>query len=167
MSSEQDLSLESLYRSSFNQLKTIAYSQIRNMPMAEELAQETFLVALKDYEVFREHEQPLAYLKKALNYKIREYNREVSRYHKLFFSMDRELTAEVKAPSNSSPISAPGILEMARETLTDDEWYILWKFAMEGASHLQIAKSLGISVPASYKRLERIREKLRNVLPEH
>ncbi|MCI8330446.1 MAG: sigma-70 family RNA polymerase sigma factor [Oscillibacter sp.] len=81
--------------------------------------------------------------------------------------MDYEFLSKVKAPSTPSPISTSGILETVRETLTDEEWYILRKFAIDGASHLQIAKELGITVSASQKRLERIRKKLENSLPEY
>lgn len=164
---EQDLFFESLYRNNFGRLKAIAYTQIRNMPVAEELAQEVFVVALKDYAAFRQHKEPFAYLKTVLNYKILEYRRETSRYRKLFLSLDYEHLAQIKAPSNLSPISIPGILEAIRDTLSNDEWYILYRFTMEGASHRQIADTMGITVKASYKRLERIREKLDEVLPEH
>lgn len=167
MPTKQDLFFESMYQSSFTKLKTIAYAQVRNMPVAEELVQEAFMVALDNYEIFCQHEKPFAYLKKTLKFKVREYKRETGRYCKLFLSMDHELITQVKAPSNPSPVSTPGILETVRETLTDDEWYILWKFAMEGAPHRQIADALGITVPACYKGLERIRKKLEDVLPEY
>lgn len=45
MPTEQDF-LEPTCRSSFNRLKTIAYSRVRNMPLVEELVQETFIVSL-------------------------------------------------------------------------------------------------------------------------
>lgn len=164
---EQDLFFESLYRNNFGKLKAIAYTQTQNMPVAEELAQEVFVVALNDYATFCQHKEPFAYLKKVLKYKILEYRRETSRYRKLFLSMDYELIAQVKAPSNPFPINLPGILETVRETLSNDEWKMLYRFTMEGASHRQIADGMGITVKASYKRLERIREKLDEVLPEH
>ncbi len=167
MPTEQDLFFESQYQKNFGKLKTIAFSELRNMPVAEELVQETFLIALKDYETFCQRENPLAYLKKILRYKILEYKREKKRYLKIFLSMDYEFLSKVKAPSPPSPISTSGILETVRETLTDEEWYILRKFAIDGASHLQIAKELGITVSASQKRLERIRKKLENSLPEY
>lgn len=167
MPTEQDLFFESPYRSDFAKLKTVAYSQIRNIHVAEELAQEVFVVALKDYETFRQHERPFAYLKAVLKYKVLEYKRETKRYRKLFLSMDHEVMANVRAPSTPSPISVPGIWETVRETLTDDEWHILWKFAMEGAPYRQIADELGVTVPASHKRLERIQKKLEDVLTEY
>ena len=167
MSTEQDLLLESLYRTYFDKLKILAYAQVNDGSVAEELVQETFLVALKDREEFCRHERPFAYLKKTLKNKVREYRREKNRYCKLFLSMDHELIARIGAPSSFPPVSASGILETARETLADDEWYILWQFSMKGAPHRQIAETMGISVPACHKRLERIRKKLEGVLPEY
>lgn len=167
MPTEQDVFFESLYQSHFNKLKTIAYSQIENLPVAEELVQETFVVAWENYETLRQREEPFAYLKKTLKYKVLEYRREIDRYRRLFLSMDHELIAQIKAPSNPSPVSIHSILETIQETLTNDEWIILWKFSMEGASHRQIADAMGIEVPTSYKRLERIRKKLKDVLPEY
>lgn len=167
MPTDQDLYFESLYREYFDKLKIIARSKVKNESIAEELVQETFLVALDHYEIFSQHENPFAYLKASLKYKLCEYDRDIRRYRRLFLSMDHELTAQIRAPSNPSLISEPGIWETVREMLTDDEWYLLWNFAMKGASHRQIAASLGISVAASHKRLERIRKKLEPVLPVH
>lgn len=162
----RDTFIESLYERNYNKLKVSAYAKLKNMPVAEELAQETFLIALRDYETLCGHENPDGYLWVTLKYKVFEYIRARNRYLKLFLSLDRDVSPEVKAPSNTSPTSTESILEEARKTLSKEEWYLLERFAIDGASHRQIAEELNITVDASQKRLERIRKKLEDVLPE-
>ena len=54
----------------FDKLKLIAYAKLKNGPVSEELAQETFLTALRDFETLRRHENPEAYLRAVLKYII-------------------------------------------------------------------------------------------------
>lgn len=166
MPPEQDVFFESLYKTHFNSLLNYAKAQLHDRFGAEEVVQDTFYTALQQLEEVRRHENPQAYLFRVLKYKIREYRRSRNRCLKLFLALDYNVLPEVPAPSNSYPVSVSGILETARDTLTEEEWYIFRRFVLGGAGHLKISQELGISVWASQKRLERIRKKLLAVLPE-
>lgn len=163
----QNVFFENLYKQNFDKLHLIAYAKLGNKAVAEELTQETFLTALKDYKTFRQHENPEAYLKAVLKYKILEYIRARNRYLKLFLSLDHDILPDIKASSAPSPASVSGIIQTVRDTLTEEEWRLLKQFTIDGASHRQIAQRLGITTQASQKRLERIRKKLEDVLPEY
>ena len=59
------------------------------------------------------------------------------------------------------------MMEGGGDTLGGEEWDLLKQYVLDGASHRQIASKLGITVQASQKRLERIRKKLEDVLPDY
>ena len=163
----QGLFFENLYEHNFDKLTLIAYAMLHNAPVSEELAQETFLTALRDFETLCRHENPEAYLRAVLKYKILEYIRARNRYLKLFLSLDHNILSKIKAPSTPAPTSTSSIMETVRDTLSAEEWDLLKQYVLDGASHRQIASKLGITVQASQKRLERIRKKLEDVLPDY
>ncbi len=167
MPPEQDVFFESLYQNNFNGLVIYARAQLNDAYEAEEVVQDAFYTVLQQKEKLRHYENPRAYLISVLKFKIREYKRARSRYLKIFLSLNYDFLPEVPAPSNPYPVSISGIMEAARETLTEDEWHIFRRYVLNGYGHLRISKELGISVWASQKRLERIRKKLQDVLPEH
>lgn len=167
MPPEQDVFFESLYQSNFDRLVIYARAQLNDTFEAEEVVQDTFYTVLQQKERLRHHENPKAYLISVLKYKIREYKRARNRYLKIFLSLNYDFLPEIPAPSNPYPVSISGIMELARETLTEDEWRIFQRYVLNGYGHLKIAKEMDISVWASQKRLERIRRKLQDVLPDH
>ena len=58
------------------------------------------------------------------------------------------------------------VIEKVERVLTPEEYQLLKRLVFDRASHLEVAQEFGISVYASQKRLERIREKLYTVFPE-
>ena len=57
-------------------------------------------------------------------------------------------------------------METIEQTLTAEEYQLLKRIILNKASHLEVAQELGITVYASQKRLERIRDKLGKAFPE-
>ena len=57
-------------------------------------------------------------------------------------------------------------IEKIERALTREEYQLLKRLILDKASHLEVAKELGITVYASQKRLERIRGKLYKAFPE-
>lgn len=163
---EQDIFLESLYRSNYEKLRIYAAQQIKDSDGVEEVIQDTFCTALNKLETLQHHENPTAYLMKILKFKINERMWAKKRNLNLFLAMNSDSMPEAAAPSNSVPTSISSIFEDARNALSDEEWYIFQRHIIDGASHLEIAKDLEITVWASQKRVERIRKKLKDVLPD-
>ena len=58
------------------------------------------------------------------------------------------------------------VIEKVERVLTPEEYQLLKRLVFDRASHLEVAQEFGISVYASQKRLERIRDKLRREFPE-
>ena len=57
-------------------------------------------------------------------------------------------------------------LDAIRALLPPEDYRLLCRITLEGATHLEVAKELGISVWSSQKRLQRIRKKLcKQLLP--
>ena len=75
----QDLFFESLYKRYFGRLEAAARAVIGDRPVAEELVQETLVIALRNSETLRRHEKPDAYLYTVLRYKISDYRRSLER----------------------------------------------------------------------------------------
>ena len=58
------------------------------------------------------------------------------------------------------------LLDAIRALLPPEDYRLLCRITLEGATHLEVAKELGISVWSSQKRLQRIRKKLcKQLLP--
>ena len=72
-------------------------------------------------------------------------------------TIGKQLTAPSVALSNELK---------ADQALAPEEYQLLKRLILDKASHLEVARELGITVYASQKRLERIRDKLRREFPE-
>ncbi len=165
MPPEQAISFEALYRANYQKLALYAAAQLPDPKQTEEVVQDTFYTAWNDRETLLQHKAPEAYLMTTLKYKIKEFKRARQRYLHRFLSLDSEFYAEAAAPGNAIPSSPDGLLKLIESNLSPEEWYLLRRYAFEGASHLELAKELGVTVWTSQKRLERIRKKLREILP--
>jgi len=163
---EQDISFEALYRTNYQKLTLYAAARLNDPGQVEEVVQDTFYSAWKNRETLLQHRAPEAYLMTTLKYKIKESRRARQRYLRLFLSLDSGLQAEAAAPYNPSPFSIESFMELIKSNLSSEEWYLLQRYAFGGASHLELAKELGVTVWTSQKRLERIRKKLREILPD-
>jgi len=163
---EQDISFEALYRANYQKLTLYAAAQLKDAGQAEEVVQDTFYTAWNDRETLLNHKAPEAYLMTTLKYKIKECMRARQRYLRLFFSLDSGLQAEAAAPGDPVPSGVKSLMELIQSNLSPDEWHLLRRYVFEGASHLELARELGVTVWTSQKRLERVRKKLRKLLPD-
>lgn len=160
---EQDAFLEELFRKSINNLTLYATAVLRNDAMAKDVVQDTFHEAILHIDKLMTHENPGGWLMDTLKNKIRESNRAQNRYLHRFLSVDPDILAE-SAPLDDSfdRLECRLILEEISKLLTAEDLYLLERLTLDRASHLEVSKELGITVWASQKRLQYIREKLRN-----
>ncbi len=163
---EQDVSFEALYRANYKKLMRYAAAKLDNPGQAEEVVQDTFYTAWNNRETLLQHKAPGAYLMTTLKYKIKECRRARQRYLHLFLSLDSGLQAEAAAPGDPVSSGVKNLMELIESNLSPDEWHLLRRHVFEGASHLELARELGVTVWTSQKRLERIRKKLREILPD-
>lgn len=167
MRPEQDQLIEQLYQQYFDDLILYAIASLKNESRAQDIVQDAFHEAILRADVLMQHDNPKGWLMLTVKHKIKEYQRELQRYMKYFISLDKDLFIEpgkedprLEQPLQGEEEKLPTLKEI-ETTLTPEEFYLLKRLTIDQASHLELAKELGISIYASQKRLERIRKKLR------
>ena len=168
MTSEQDEFIERLHHEHFPKLFYYAKSKISDPSQAEEVIQDTFLEAVKQIEKLMAHEKPAGWLIKTLQHKMQEFERDRRKELKRFLSLDTGLLVEPAAPEPPEPEEdgAEKVKGRVQSALSEEEWYLLKRITLEKATHMEVAKELGITVWAGQKRLERIRKKLQKEFPD-
>lgn len=157
--------VEQLYRQYFKKLFLYADAQLNDPERARDVVQDTFHEAIRHADALGTHENPGGWLMRTLQNKLRESERARRRYLLRFLSLDSDfpdgsgLLDAGPAPPGESP------LEKIEKALSPEEYRLLKRLVFDRASHLQVAREFHITVYASEKRLERIRDKLSAVFP--
>ena len=165
---EQERLLETLYHEHYGRLTVYATAALRDRAHAEDVVQDTFHEAMYHLDVLAHHEAPGGWLLVTLKYKLREYERARRRYLLRFLSLDSELARDPVSPAppleEQVGLDERQLLAQIDQTLQPEEYRLLLRLTLDGASHLTVAQELGISVYACQKRLQRVRTKLRRAL---
>ena len=154
--------VERLYRLHFKKLFIYANAVLRDPEQAKDVVQDTFHEALRRIDVFAKHENPGGWLMNTLKNKLKENERTRRRDLLRLLSLDADFPDESNLPEPQEE----SVIEKVERVLTPEEYQLLKRLVFDRASHLEVAQEFGISVYASQKRLERIREKLYTVFPE-
>lgn len=169
MPDEKEL-VESLYRLYFKKLFIYANAVLRNQEQAKDIVQDTFHEALRRIDVVAKHENPGGWLMNVVKNKLKECERNRRRDLRYLLSLDADFPDESNLPeelvSAQSELQSGSVMEIIERVLTSEELQLLKRIVFDRASHQQVAQEFGISVYASQKRLERIRDKLYTVFPE-
>lgn len=161
--------LEELYRTYFESLRMYAVCTLKNADLSEEVVQDTFHEASRHLEELVQHPNPGGWLRVTLKYKIAHVQRDMSRYRKRIVSLDTGDVYGDQIPSVEGyfPQQTESILQTVREVLTEEEWALLRKIALENQPYKTVAEELGTTIWACQKRVQRIREKLRQPLKDY
>ena len=166
---EQDLFIEGLYREYAKRLFIYAFSRIQDRHRAQDIVQDTFHTAVRRIDTVMGHKNPGGWLMEVLKNKISENERANRRYLLRFISLEDsgalQTASSEQDPADLVKDEGLPVMERVEAVLTKDEVRFLKRIIFDKASHLDIAKEFGISVYASQKRLQRIREKLHKVFP--
>ena len=156
MNADQSLKIEELYLELFDKMKAYARSSLQNEALAEEAVQETFRIACQKPAQVCESVNPQGWLVKTLKYTICniQRNRETAK---------RILEKYLETQNKGISLSEDHLdLRVLYENVADtEEFRLLSEMAIVGRSHLEMAKSRGISVDACKKRVQRAKEILR------
>ena len=167
---EQDRLIESLHKAYFTKLLLYAQAILGNSTAAQDVVQDTFHEAVLKVDTLMTHENPGGWLMLTCKNKIREYMRFRRRYLYRFLSLDTDYVPvpcrSDRPDQESDEMDGPPLIDRIKARLAEEEFLLLKRFALDGASHLEIAKELNITVYASQKRLERIRKKLYEEFPD-
>ena len=165
---EANAFLEALYNANYERLYIYAENLLFNAAYAEEAVQETFFEAVRKQDALMRHAKPEAWLMETLKNKIRVGSRRRALEALYFISLEQDLAQESKklAVEDRPFGSINELLDAIRALLPPEDYRLLCRITLEGATHLEVAKELGISVWSSQKRLQRIRKKLcKQLLP--
>lgn len=162
--------VERLYRLHFKKLFIYANAVLRDPEQAKDVVQDTFHEALRCIDVFAKHENPGGWLMKVVKNKLKECERSRRRDLRRLLSLDSDFPDESNLPEDlvaaQPEPQGESVMEILERVLTPEEFRLLKRLVFDRAGHQQVAQEFGISVYASQKRLERIREKLYTVFPE-
>ena len=169
MNPEQEQFFHQKYLDRFWKMKRYACISL-NEDQAEEVVQATFHEAVEKIDVFFRRENPDAWLMVILKNKISNCRRRNQNDLLRLVSIDSEAVLQVAAAENMDDVleqreAFASAAKTIRQTLSQEEQYILKRLIFENASHKQVASELGITVWSSQKRLERIRNKLGKNFP--
>ena len=150
-----DSFLEALYREMYPNIFAFARLRLQDEQLAQELAQDVFVLAQEKLEELRQSPNPQGWLIRAAGYAVLHAQRE------------RAAIARRTVPLEELQLSAPppeaedGDL---REHMSKEEWKLLRAVYCEGYSIAEAARLCGMSFEACRKRLYRCKKRLRQEL---
>ena len=159
MTTDQSERIEKLYLEMYDLLFIYARNALDNESLAEEAIQETFrILCMKPDEFFSSANQK-GWILNTLKFTIQNMKRSRDKANVL-------LTQYLAAHTQSITFSEDRIsLEVTYENVAQtEEFQLIKELAVDGKSHLEMAKSRGITVPACKKRVQRAKEFLRRKL---
>ena len=159
MNAEQRKEIEQLYIQMYDMLTAYARCSLSEETLAEEAVQETFRIACQKSEDLCNSPNPKGWLVNTLKFTIQNMKRSRE--------SARQILSEYLADQSRQVLYSDDkvSLDILYENVSDLEAFKLLKeIAIDGKSHLEIAKSRGISVSACKKRVQRAKELLRKKL---
>lgn len=171
MHPNQEKFFTQIYRENFWKLRRYACIYL-NENQAEEIVQDTFFEATKKIEILLEHENVGGWLMNTLKNKIQNFRRQNQKDLLRFVSLDSEMVLQISTSENTENIVEEKetfeiTSQKIRDSLSQEELYLLKRIVFDNASHKEVSSELGISVWSSQKRLERIRGKLDKMFPDY
>lgn len=156
---EQDRFIEQLYCEYFKKLSLYAASKIHSVEQIQDLIQETFMEAMLQIDRLMAHENCGGWLMETLKRKLQASERARQRNRLRFPSLETQGIGEIAI--RSQELKDILLHESLKQTLNMEEHHLLKRVFLDGATHLELARELDITVSASQKRLERAKGKLR------
>ena len=159
MTTDQSERIEKFYLEMYDLLFIYARNALDNESLAEEAIQETFRIVCMKPDEFFSSINPKGWILNTLKFTIQNMKRSRDKANVL-------LSQYLAAHSQSITFSEDRIsLEVTYENVAQtEEFQLIKELAVDGKSHLEMAKSRGITVPACKKRVQRAKEFLRRKL---
>lgn len=159
MTTEQSRMIEALYLEMFDKMMAYACCSLDTEALAEEAVQETFRIACQKPDQLCQSVNPRGWLVQTLKYTI--YNMQSSQATAKRILEKCMMTQSEDFLFSEDRVDIRILYENVAHT---EEFKLLTEMAIEGKSHLEMAKSRGISVDACKKRVQRAKETLRKKL---
>ena len=146
--------IERLYYDEYGRLFQIAYRKTKNRELAQDMVQETFLLATFQRKKLAEHPKPEAWRTRTL-YNLAANEQRLQSHQEI--SLDE--AAEVPEKTEDIPFSELLPVQLKQE----DREILIWRFEWQ-MNYREMAKRLGISEDACRKRVVRAVNKCRKYL---
>lgn len=156
LSPEQSAFLSEICRTNYAWLYKYARSKL-SPDDAEDLIQELFLLAARKVVSLMDSPSPSGWLAKSLRFLISDWWERESvrnRYH-------ADAVDETFLVSSSHELSDVDLELSVKAALTDEEYKLYYLIYREERPMTDVAKSIGATPAAVWKRMERIRKRLR------
>lgn len=157
MKRENNDKLEQLYRLHFDTVQIHAFGHVQDWDSAQEAAQETFRIACEKMDTLLASENQIGWLKQTAKYVCLNMLRCRQQQQMRLLSLD-ELTDD-RQPSRFDTYSMDAT-ERFRGSIDAEDIDLLNRIFVEHQTYQMVAKSLGISLWACYKRVQRLTKKL-------
>lgn len=154
MEERWDLWFTELYEREFDRLCRVAEHLVRNRELAEELVQDTLLLAYLKGETLRAHPAPAGWLVRTLNNLAKNALRRAE-------AGNLQLNEAIAIPA---PPEDRGIDEVIPTGLSQEERRLLELYFVEGRRLREIGDLLGLSEDAAKQRLSRLVKKCGKLL---
>lgn len=164
MMPEQASFLENLYHEHFQELAVYANYYLRNWDQAHIAAQDAFRIAFEKIDALEASQNPIGWLKNTvknvcrnmIKIETRRTRREVSL--ESLYPDDPRLSYEMQPELHFSDLKAH---------MSDEDFCLLKRLAVDGASYVDVAGEFGISTWACRKRKKQIEEFLKKFFEEN
>lgn len=152
LTKEQPDFIALLYQEMYRKLVATAYGLLGNMSLAEEVAQDAFLIACRKAEDVMNCPNPQGWMIITLHNVVRNLNRVLATQERYLHNTNRSQDQLVHVDDYSG-------IEYS-DLLSIEEYRLFRRIAVDNYSMSEAAVEFGISVEACKKRVQRIRVKM-------
>ena len=150
---DRDEYIASLYNASYKRMYRVAYHRVGDHETAEELVQDTFVLALSRWEKLKAHPKPEGWLMETLLNLIKN-DKRLQRYQEV----PLEELLNVPATKDRHPITELLPKQLGKQ----DKEVLIWRYEL-GLDYRGIANRLGLSETGSRSRVFRAVERCRKL----
>ena len=153
--------LKTLYLEHYHTLFLYAKAVLQDPHLAEEAVQDTFCIACGKQEQLAESGNPAGWLVQTLKNVLRNMERSHSSLYSYMRAAVLYNDAALREKSEDDHVDL-----LYGNLMSEEDFLLLKRIALERYSYLEAAEELGISLEACRKRVQRIKQRLREKLEE-
>ncbi len=161
MTPEESRLLSDFYHKNHSKLFIHACAILHQRSLAEVAVQEAYRIACQNFDRMNTSENPVGWMKKVVEHTALHILRDQKRNKTLFLPLEELLPGKEAANPSRSAFE---LKERCLKVVSQEEFDLFRRIALDGYSFIEEADRLGISLGACYKRFERIRTKLQKAI---
>jgi RNA polymerase sigma factor (sigma-70 family) len=153
------LDFEHFYFNTKNAVYQYLYQHVKDFFETEDIAQETYLIALEDWEMLQEHPNPAGWLLQTAKNISKQYHRRV------FYKMESiDSYSDYDVPYNETAYEQVLMEDVLERVYNKKELPIARKYFLQNDSLEELATELGVSIHSLRSRLFRMRRRMKSYI---